>query len=329
MNLRDRACQAQYVSECLGIVNNIDGMDQAAVQATLIKAVNRQLKLCGVPKVTQEEDPSSQSNAEFNYQTWAITFGAPLMVPGSLNALRLGVNTVYHEARHCEQWFRMAQGVAAGKLNKNVENRIDRTKVADIAAKLWIPLNIAQAAMAATDYGGNSDSEVRGWWDSVYAASGGIRGRKLGHIDTRYDAYRGLPEEIDAWNLGDTVGEDFAGQCPKLGCPTYAYWKKSTAVWYLSRSSDLKALDASLNAYDKSKSASNRAQLKVDFDIWYAPKLLKGSTARAIGNNNAVTQLEIFLAQYNNEGAQGVKQFMGDNSELMAALAKRREGHGV
>jgi hypothetical protein len=38
----------------------------------------------------------------FDFRYWRITFGAPLMVAPSMKSLRLGVNTVYHEARHCE-----------------------------------------------------------------------------------------------------------------------------------------------------------------------------------------------------------------------------------
>lgn len=324
MTLKNEANLAQYVSDCLILVDNIDSLDQRGMQNTLTKAVNKQLKAAGVPKVTTGEDINSQSNAEFDFTTWKITFGAPLMVAGSLTALRLGVNTVYHEARHCEQWYRMAQGVAAGKLNKNVQNRIDHKSAADIAAKLWIPLNIAQAAMSNTDYGGNTDREVLAWWDSVYAKSGGIRNRKLGHIQERYDAYRNLPEEIDAWHLGDSAEEDFAARCPKLGCPTYAYWKKQTAVWYLPRSTELKSVDTALKAYDLSKSAKDRSTLKQNFDTWYGPKLLKGGTARAIGNNNAVTQLKSFVDQFNDQGTQGV-QVMAQNNELLEALKKRKQ----
>lgn len=325
MNLRSPSSRSQYVGECLPLVSNINSTSQGAMQSTLIDAVNGRLQDAGVPTVTSAEDANSQANAEFDFQNWRITFGAPLMVAGSLNALRLGVNTVYHEARHCEQWYRMAQGVAAGKLNKNIQNRIDNKSAQAIAAGLWIPLKIAQSAMANTDYGGNPDREVLAWWDSVYAASGGIRGRKLGHIQARYDAYRNLPEEVDAWFLGDAVEELFAERCPKLGCPSYAYWKKKTSWSFHSRSTELKRVDTALAAYEKSKSAKDRAELKDKFDKWYALKEAKGGTGRATGADNPVDQLKAFLDQFNADGAQGTKVFNKvDNGELMAAIGKRK-----
>lgn len=324
MNLRDPANCSQYVAECQLMVGTINSLDQRAMQSGLIKAVNRQLKLAGVPKVTSAENSGSQANAEFDFQNWRITFGAPMMVPGSLEALKLGVNTVYHEARHCEQWFRMAQGVAAGKLNKNIQNRITTLDAPTIAGAMWIPQSVAQAAVANTDYGGNSDKDVLAWWDSVYARSGSIRGKKLGHINTRYDAYRNLPEEVDAWYLGDFVESEFIIQCPKLGCPSYAYWKKKTSIWYYGRSKALKNVDVAFKAYDKSKSIADRKDLKTAFNTWYKLKENKGGSARAQGVDNPVDQLKVFLDQYNDQGAQGVKLFGGDDKELLGALAKRK-----
>jgi len=324
MNLNDKASQAQYVDDCLKMVKNINSLNQRTMHDNLLDAVNKQLRLAGVPEVTGSQDAGSQANAVFDFQNWRITFGAPLMVDGSLQALQLGVNTVYHEARHCEQWFRMAQGVAAGKLNKDIRNLIDPSSAANIAAALWIPERIAQVAMNNTDYAGNSDREVKAWWNSVYAASGGIRGKKLAHINARYDAYRNLPEEVDAWRLGDTVEEVFVEKCPKTGCPTYAYWKSSTSLKWRSRSSELKAIDSALESYDKSKSASDRAKLKKAFDKWYTLKEAKGGSKRAKGADNSVFQLKAYLDQFNDQGTQGVNTFGGDKSELLAAIAKRK-----
>lgn len=309
MNLKNDSSRAQYVSECLSVVKNVDRLSSNGMHDVLINAVNARLKAAGVPRVTKAVDGSSGANAVFDFQNWCITFGSPLMAPASLTTLRLGVNTVYHEARHCEQWFRMAQGVAAGKLNKEVRQRIDSSDAGDIAAKLWLPPNIAAAAMADTDYHGNSDREVQAWWRSVYANSAGIRGRKLGHINERYEAYRNLPEEVDAWALGDGVEEQFAARCPKLGCPTYAYWKKATYRFWFGRSGELVNVDKALKSYDKSKSASDRSTLKTEFDKWHQLKMAKGGTRRAQGNYDAVSQLKAFLDQFGATGApsRGVK----------------------
>jgi hypothetical protein len=302
MSLKKASSQSQYISDCLQIVKNVNSMDTGALQNVLIQAVNKQLVLAGVPEVTKHTDGTSGANAVFDFQNWRITFGAPLMVPSSMATLILGVNTVYHEARHCEQWFRMAQGVAAGKLNKEVRQRIDNTDPTDIAGKLWIPVNIIQTAILNTDYGSNTDQEVEKWWNSIYASSGGIRGRKLAHINERYDAYRHLPEEVDAWALGDGVEEQFIQSCPKLGCPKYKNWKSETYWFAHRRSSELKAVDKALEKYEKSKSLNDRKDLKVKFDAWYKLKEDKGGSKRVSGTDNVVEQLKTFLDQYNASG---------------------------
>lgn len=309
MSLKKESSQAQYINECIAVVNKIDKLSTAEMQNVLINAVNKQLRMAGVPEVTSSEDISSDSNAVFDFQKWEIVFGSPLIGSSTLTSFRLGVNTVYHEARHCEQWYCMIQGVAAGILNKEVRHRIDSSDAGAIAAGLWVPQNIVARAMQNSNYQPNSDKEVLAWWNSVYASQGGIRGRKLAHINERYDAYRHLPEEVDAWALGDGVEEKFAAQCPKTGCPTYKHWKKETYLFWYRRSPNLVSIDKALEAYEKSKSSDDRSKLKKAFDLWYKIKTDSGGTKRAKGSNDAVSQLKSFLDKYGSGGIpmQGVR----------------------
>jgi len=107
-------------------------------------------------------------------------------------------DTVYHEARHAEQWYRMAQ-MRAGQ---------GRT-AAQIATEMGIPARIAAVAAGAPLARGSMDALIAdGWYQSVYGSGSAHRERVLGPTGT-YDEYMNLPEESDAWRVGGAVTEAY------------------------------------------------------------------------------------------------------------------------
>jgi hypothetical protein len=81
---------------------------------------------------------------------------------GSLTFREAGdvVDTVYHEARHCEQWFRMAQMRAGQGLSAKA-----------IADEMSIPLAIALRAVAHPIARGTVAAAIaEGWFDSFYGS---------------------------------------------------------------------------------------------------------------------------------------------------------------
>jgi hypothetical protein len=112
--------------------------------------------------------------------------------------------TVYHEARHCEQWFHMARFYALG-----------RTQV-DISQNLGIPVNIANAAFARKmTQSDKMNALTADWFKSVYGESSrevtltALAMKRvnntidLGNFHARvHQAYSGgLAEEDDAWAI--------------------------------------------------------------------------------------------------------------------------------
>jgi hypothetical protein len=180
------------------------------------------------------------SNAgQFDFQTWTMEMGkdpfsGPL--PGKA-ALADLADTVLHESRHGEQWFRMARHQAgAGKSS------------ADLVTAMKIPARIAdEAVKQKLTAAGDELTEAEGWWKSVYGADRAARNKTLtdlARLSTEYDVaaeklkqvkakatstkeekeqatkdrdtalaafnvmhakYKALPEEADAWKVGAAV----------------------------------------------------------------------------------------------------------------------------
>ncbi len=85
-----------------------------------------------------------------------------------------------------------------------------------VASDMSIPANIAQAA-ASDPYNASSSAEheASGWNQSVYGSGSAHREDVLNNQDSeagvcvdRYDDYRQLPEESDAWSTGDAVSNE-------------------------------------------------------------------------------------------------------------------------
>jgi hypothetical protein len=132
------------------------------------------------------------------------------------------LETVYHEARHCEQWWHMARFHALGRTAGDVER------------DLGIPRRIAERAsripMKSTRAGSDPMFDLtKGWFESVYGAHGGMqRGITLAALalrrsrerkrvvpmdqfhQQRHEEYKGnLAEEVDAWGIQELVRAKF------------------------------------------------------------------------------------------------------------------------
>ncbi len=157
------------------------------------------------------------TEGEFDFETWTLSLRKERFEDDTITDDEMTdvVNTVYHEARHSEQWFRMAQKRAG-----------DGRTARQISREMSIPLNVAEEAKksslkALTDEERDGMTEEESamhdqrlkegndWYQSVYGAGSPHREAVLGDIDNRYDEYRALPEEADAFNSGDKAGDSF------------------------------------------------------------------------------------------------------------------------
>lgn len=206
----------------------------------LVELVNVRLATAGVPAVTPVFDTNANNAGSFGFRTWVMRIGQTRLGGDSISEddAREIADTVYHEARHTEQWFRMAQLRAAQGLG-----------AAAIALELGIPARIARAARAAPLVRGSMEAVIaQGWWNSVYGSGRSSRNNILREIDRastartraqaafdanptpanqtaldraheRFDrafaAYRNLPEENDAWATGPAAAEGITGGSPE------------------------------------------------------------------------------------------------------------------
>lgn len=143
-------------------------------------AVGAQLTALAVPLPRLEIGVYPGLNGQFDFTTWK------LKVSSSLSAIKLMErantnrkkeifaqlgDTVTHEARHCEQWWRMALLVITKKFQK------DRIKPTDkqIEAQTGISLPIVQRALNAPMLSPGAQEETQDWYDSVYGGGSSFR----------------------------------------------------------------------------------------------------------------------------------------------------------
>jgi hypothetical protein len=204
------------------------GSAQARADA-LVAAVNQRLAAAGVPELATRvyDGDSPREQGSFDFPTWTMQLNRLLLEQGGLgrdDAADLA-NTVYHEARHSEQWFAMAR-LRAGQ----------GRSAAAIATELGIPARIATAAHAVPIRPGSMEAvSASGWYESVYGSQSAHREAVLSRLDAAdwavttercrcqqtpspandarlaraqerfdrvHDEYRELPEENDAWATG-------------------------------------------------------------------------------------------------------------------------------
>jgi hypothetical protein len=198
----------------------------------LVEAANERLVASGVPPVGRDFDPDATVKGSFDFPTWRMLVGRTVLDAPALSAEQASdiTGTVYHEARHAEQWFRMSQLRAGQGLS-----------AAGIAAEIGIPLEQAQLAAASPLARGSMEALIaQGWWDSFAGPGRAHRERTLVEVlcavvalrkakaaaeadpsaenlatveraqarkDVAYAAYQNLPEENDAFATEHAAAE--------------------------------------------------------------------------------------------------------------------------
>jgi hypothetical protein len=201
-------------------------------------AANDELKKAGVEQCTVKVEAMDAAGA-LGFRTWTLRIGKNAFDKATLSLTELAdaADTIYHEARHAEQWFRMARlRAGAGK------------KAAEIATELELPPTVVAAAAAKPLTGtGVEVTEATAWYESVYGSGSAHRGTVLTElpkasaaltkaindkaaVDSNptstagakkaaadaveaarkkradlYKEYRALPEEADGWIVGGAV----------------------------------------------------------------------------------------------------------------------------
>jgi hypothetical protein len=153
--------------------------------AELIRLVNARLQSAGVPAVAPNPQDTLDLGA-FNFPDWTMIVGRNAMAveqPNLAQAKDL-VNTIYHEARHAEQWFRVAQLRCLQRRSGN-PGATDARIAAAVATELGIPRTIADEAVKPAPFAlGSMDALIaQGWFDSVYGTGSTRREAILTELD--------------------------------------------------------------------------------------------------------------------------------------------------
>lgn len=163
----------------------------AAIEATL----NGSLDAEHVPPISVVQNDGGGNDGTFDFETWTIEIDPQAVFAGKTkiselepDEVREVADTLHHEARHCEQWFRMARLLAGQKLGvPQPDGRpADETTVAqEIANEMGIPPSAALWAVQEPLTTGDQESaEAQEWYDSVYGANSAYRELILGELDT-------------------------------------------------------------------------------------------------------------------------------------------------
>ncbi|HSV65983.1 MAG TPA: hypothetical protein VLJ59_08790 [Mycobacteriales bacterium] len=192
----------EYVRHTWGDANGcMSPQDRAA---GVVADVNEQLQAVGVPQVGWRFNAAHGTGAVFAFQTWEMELGeSPYSMDVADNATAdqqaWQVSAVYHEARHSEQWFRMARERIG--LGATVDQVVQATGLPESVVQ-WA----AQSPITQCDA---AQYEAEEWYQSVYGAGAAHRESTLQDVQGHYQDYRNLPEEADAWRTGDAVTQEY------------------------------------------------------------------------------------------------------------------------
>ena len=187
-----------------------------------------ELRIAAVPPPAVEVADTGALLGQFDARRWLLQLSrAALTDVESKTSTELArlTGAARHEARHAEQWFRMAQLRAA-----------QGRSAPEIVAEMSLPAHVAAAAAARPLADGVVAAESATWWDSVYGAGNAYRNQVLAEVaaaksafdqaarvyrerpspaaasamaeaartlEPVYARYRALPEEADAFEVQD------------------------------------------------------------------------------------------------------------------------------
>ncbi len=161
----------------------------------------------GMPQLTLvSAHLSPGTDGQLEFKNWEVQVNEDAL-KGAMTHDRFAdlTNTIYHESRHGEQWYNVAQYRASqGESSPN------------IARNMGIPQSIADSAKNNPAPPGTSEGAMgEAVNDSVYGDRSAYRNGVLTDLANptpapgTYDQYRALPEEEDAWRQGDAAEQAF------------------------------------------------------------------------------------------------------------------------
>ena len=176
----------------------------------LTDIVQEQLDDAGVPRVTvrvvhPDDDANDQMDdgtlGLFDWETWEMTINPVNFQADEVSSEDFAdmADTVYHEARHAEQFYRVAQMLAGqGRTAAEIH---DETGILPEVCDQAVTEPLAEGSMEALI--------ADGWYQSVFGSGSDHRERVLTDPNASHEDYAYLPEESDAWRVGDAFQQTY------------------------------------------------------------------------------------------------------------------------
>lgn len=241
--LKDKAHTAQFAGEMKALEGSWSAMNPAARADAVAARINARLRDIGVPEVKVTTAPlGNLDGGKFKFASWSMVINEQMLAAPQLPMGQSAdlTSTVYHEARHAEQWYLIARIMAE-----------DGVPPGETSAETMIPLAICEAAASEPALSDAQADMATSFYDSVYGKHSHHRDKVLADLgrfgrlmpeaervyrasmadpgvsneekrektdalvrlrqlaDENHQAYRGLPEEKDAFEVGDAAGQAY------------------------------------------------------------------------------------------------------------------------
>lgn len=297
-SLKDRTNIEVFISQTINLYKEWNTLTSTERGVKLLSGINTNFKNLKIPQIKVYLKPIS-ALGQLQFSNWSIELKQSIL-EGSKEAVDFAdvCDTIYHESRHAEQWYRCAEFLAAEK----VSNEPYRTRksaiqnmtvakharlIADILGMDWNICKIAIDTSRTSQYQMVDTFMIKGWFESIY-------GRRSHHRDQTYQNmddtditvssqaekdYLNLPEERDAHAVGDNAKAAWNRKWASLNVVrqrtyasapmTFKDWKSKTSLLYHNRSPYLKDVDNALEAYEQQPNGLAFADLKKAFGVWF------------------------------------------------------------
>jgi len=167
--LSEDASVSDFAAKAKEAFDAKDGRSEEEKAKTLVNdVINTRLVALNIPPVTVEVLDGLGTRGAFDSSEWKFKLDRLQFQPGRLHDLRDTTGTIYHEARHAEQDFRIGQLLARqGK------------DAAQITATTGLNADVAKKAVDAKDAITAMQALIaQGWFDSLHGAAGLARRRR-------------------------------------------------------------------------------------------------------------------------------------------------------
>jgi hypothetical protein len=192
----DQKIADQFANSLKQLQTNWQNMTIPERTAALKSIINKTLNSAGLPTCDVRSLQLGRTSGQFDREYWRITVDSDLLNQPKLSnkdVIELG-QKLYHEARHSEQFYRIAQMLASQP--PNGQKRTPQ----EIVNELGVPLSVAQRATQSVKSTPLSPAQLQAanaWYQSMYGTGRNYRSQVFNQLDTTALAYQKAQNAYD------------------------------------------------------------------------------------------------------------------------------------